>query len=117
MRTARDEMQVLEREVQSAQRALDLVAQRFTETSLESQTRQSNVSVLTPATVPQAPSRPQPVLNTVIGAVFGLFLAVIAAMTLEGMQKPLRTSDDLLSASGVRSSPSCRRPPRSARSA
>ena len=101
MRTARDEMQVLEREVQSAQRALDLVAQRFTETSLESQTRQSNVSVLTPATVPQGPSRPQPLLNIVIGAIFGMFLAVVAAMTLEGMQKPLRTSDDLLSASGV----------------
>ncbi len=101
MRNARDEMQVLEREVQSAQRALDLVAQRFTETSLESQTRQSNVSILTPATVPQAPSRPQPVLNTMVGAVFGLFLAVVAALTLESMQKPLRTSDDLLSAAGV----------------
>jgi chain length determinant protein EpsF len=101
MRNARDEMQVLEREVQSAQRALDLVAQRFTETSLESQTRQSNVSVLTPATVPQAPSRPQPVLNTIVGAVFGLFLAVVAALTLESMQRPLRTSDDLLSAAGV----------------
>jgi chain length determinant protein EpsF len=101
MRAARDQHSVLEREVQSAQRALDLVAQRYTETSLESQTRQSNVAVLSAATVPTVPSRPQPVLNSILGGILGLFIAVLAALTLESMQKPLRTSDDLLQASGV----------------
>jgi chain length determinant protein EpsF len=101
MRAARDQHAVLEREVQSAQRALDLVAQRFTETSLESQTRQSNVAVLSAASVPTEPSRPQPLVNTVLGAIVGLFVAVLAALTLESMQKPVRTSDDLLQASGV----------------
>jgi chain length determinant protein EpsF len=101
VKSARDQLQILEREVQSAQRALDLVAQRYTETSLESQTRQSNVSVLTPASVPTSPSRPQPLLNTLIGGLLGLFVAVLAALTLESMQKPVRTSEDLLSASGV----------------
>lgn len=101
MRAARDQHAVLEREVQSAQRALDLVAQRFTETSLESQTRQSNVSVLSAASVPTTPSRPQPVVNAVLGAIVGLVVAVLAALTLESMQKPLRTPDDLLIASGV----------------
>lgn len=101
MRAARDQHAVLEREVQSAQRALDLVAQRFTETSLESQTRQSNVTVLSAARVPTEPSRPQPVVNTVLGAIIGLFVAILAALTLESMQKPVRTPDDLLQASGV----------------
>lgn len=101
LKAARDRMQVLEREVASAQRALDLVAQRYTETSLESQSRQSNVSVLTPAEVPGRPSRPQPLLNAVIGGLLGLFVAVLAALTLESMQRPLRTSEDLLQASGV----------------
>lgn len=101
MRAARDQHAVLEREVQSAQRALDLVAQRYTETSLESQTRQSNVTVLSAASVPSEPSRPQPVVNAVLGAIIGLFVAVLAALTLESMQKPVRTSDDLLQASGV----------------
>lgn len=101
VKASRDQLQVLEREVQSAQRALDLVAQRYTETSLESQSRQSNVSVLTVASVPTEPSRPQPVLNTLIGGVLGLLVAVLAAMTLESMQRPLRTSEDLLTAVGV----------------
>ena len=101
MRAARDQHSLLEREVQSAQRALDLVAQRFTETSLESQTRQSNVTVLSVAPVPTVPSRPQPVVNAALGGIIGLFVAVLAALTLESMQKPLRTSDDLLLASGV----------------
>lgn len=101
IKVSRDQLQILEREVQGAQRALDLVAQRYTETSLESQSRQSNVSILTAAAVPSVPSRPQPVVNAVIGGLLGLFLAVLAALTLESMQKPLRTSEDLLQASGV----------------
>ncbi|HYF59416.1 MAG TPA: chain length determinant protein EpsF [Burkholderiaceae bacterium] len=101
IKVARDQLQVLEREVTSAQRALDLVAQRYTETSLESQSRQSNVSVLTPAAVPTMPSRPQPLVNSIVGGLLGLFIAVLAALTLESMQKPLRTSEDLLQASGV----------------
>jgi chain length determinant protein EpsF len=101
IKVSRDQLQILEREVQGAQRALDLVAQRYTETSLESQSRQSNVSILTAAAVPTVPSRPQPIVNSVIGGLLGLLIAVLAALTLESMQKPLRTSEDLLQASGV----------------
>jgi uncharacterized protein involved in exopolysaccharide biosynthesis len=101
IKMARDRLQVLEREVQGSQRALDLVAQRFTETSLESQARQSNVSILTPASVPTMPSRPLPMLNALIGGLLGLFVAVLAALTLESMNRPVRTADDLSAACGV----------------
>lgn len=101
LREGRNQLSVLEREVQSAQRSLDLVSQRFTETNLQSQSKQSNVSVLTRATKPLEPSRPKPMLNGIIGGVLGLFLAILAALTLEMMQKPLRDSEDLLQASGV----------------
>jgi hypothetical protein len=101
VKLARDRLQVLEREVQGSQRALDLVAQRFTETSLESQARQSNVSILTPASVPTMPSRPLPMLNALIGGLLGLFVAVLAALTLESMNRPLRTAEDLSAACGV----------------
>ncbi|MFT4102332.1 MAG: chain length determinant protein EpsF [Burkholderiaceae bacterium] len=101
LRAARDQLNVLEREVQSAQRALDVVTQRFNETNLESQNRASNVSILTRATVPTEPSRPQPLLNTVIGGILGLIIAVLAALTMEVIQRPLRDPEDLLQASGV----------------
>lgn len=101
LKQSRDQLAVYQREVDTAQKALDLVSQRLTETNLESQTRQSNISVLTPAILPSEPTRPKPLLNAIIGAIAGLFIGVIAALTLEGMQKPLRTPDDLLSSVGV----------------
>src|SRR5690606_1031870 len=61
-RKDRDQLAVLEREVADAQKALDLVSQRLTQTNLESQSPQSNVSILAPALVPSEPSRPKPVL-------------------------------------------------------
>jgi hypothetical protein len=36
-----------------------------------------------------------------IGALVGLFMAMIAAFTMEALQKPLRDSLDLLEAAGV----------------
>lgn len=101
LREARNQLAVFEREVQSAQRSLDLVSQRFTETNLQSQSKQSNVSIVTRAVRPTEPSRPKPFLNGIIGAFLGLFFAVLAALSLEMMQKPLRDSEDLLHASGV----------------
>ncbi len=101
IKSARDQLQVLEREVQGAQRALDLVSQRFTETSLESQSRQSNVSILTAASVPVQPSRPLPGLNALVGGLLGLVVGTLAAITLESMNRPVRTADDLFVAAGV----------------
>lgn len=97
----RSEISALQREVDSAQKAYDLVRGRFTQTDLESKARQSNVSVITPATVPTEPSRPKPKLNIAIGAFLGLLIGTIAALTIEATQRPLRSAEDLLRAVGV----------------
>ncbi|MGE3844225.1 MAG: chain length determinant protein EpsF [Vicinamibacterales bacterium] len=94
----RDQLAVLETEVADAQKALDLVSQRLTQTNLESQAPQSNVSILSPAMVPPEPSRPKPVLNMVVGAFLGLILGVLAALSVESFKRPVRTADDLLQA-------------------
>ncbi|MEZ5728838.1 MAG: chain length determinant protein EpsF [Burkholderiaceae bacterium] len=101
LKKERDQLAVLQREVDSAQKALDLVTQRLTQTSLETQTRQSNVSVLSPATPPSTPTSPKPKLNTVIGALAGLVLGILSALVLESVHKPLRSSEDMLDAVGV----------------
>jgi succinoglycan biosynthesis transport protein ExoP len=101
LKRQRDELAVLQREVDTPQKALDMLSSRATQTSIESRARLSNVSVVTPAQVPTKPSRPQPVLNIALGALFGLMLGVLAAISIESVQRPLRTSNDLLQAVGV----------------
>src|SRR5690606_3798103 len=96
-----DQISVLEREVAEAQKALDLVTQRLTQTNIESQAPQSNVSILAPALTPTEPSRPKPLLNMIVGAFAGLLLGLLAALSLEAFKRPVRTADDLLHAVSV----------------
>ena len=95
LRHLRDQSAVLLGDVASAQKALDAVAQRFTQTTLESQTTQTNISVLTPASVPITPSSPKPLLYTLIAALVGLLLGVAAAFGMEMSDRRVRSSDDL----------------------
>src|SRR5690606_6772948 len=83
LKNARDEAAVLLNEVNNAQKAYDAVSQRYTQTSLLSQSEQTNVSVLTPAIAPLTPSSPMPVLYTLIAAVIGMILGVALAFTME----------------------------------
>lgn len=91
-----DQLAGLRREVDEAQKAIELVAQRLTQTNLESKAPQSNASLLAPALVPSEPSHPKPVLNMVVGAFAGLVLGVLAALSLEAFKRPVRTAEDLM---------------------
>ena len=93
-----------EKELQAAvdaQKAYDLVERRLTETTVSMSAGLSNISVISPATVPLLPSRPNLVLNVAVGLFLGLFLGMMAAFTLEAAQRPLRSADDLLQAAGI----------------
>lgn len=96
-----DQLAALRGEVEEAQKALDLVSQRLTQTNLESQAPQSNVSLLSPALVPAEPSRPKPMLNMIVGAFAGLVLGLLAALSIETFKRPIRSTDDLLHATAV----------------
>ena len=96
-----DQLAALRREVDEAQKAIELVSQRLTQTNLESKAPQSNVSLLAPALVPAEPSRPKPKLNMVVGAFVGLVLGILAALAVEGFKRPVRTAEDLLQAVAV----------------
>ncbi len=98
MKAVRDEGIVLQREVENAQRAYDAVMQRLQQTSLESQTTQSNVNVLTQAEPPLEPSSPKIVLNTLLSIFLGSLLAVGTALLLELMDRRVRSMDDIVTA-------------------
>lgn len=95
MKALRDQGAVLSRDVESAQRAYDTVLQRLTQTSLESQTTQSFVSILTQATPPLKPSSPRVLLNSILSVFVGGLLALAATFGLEFLDRRVRTIDDL----------------------
>ena len=94
LKETRDQVAVLQRDVDNAQRSYDLVYNRASQTSLESQNHQSNATVISQATTPSTPSSPKlvPVLLMGIAAALGLGLAT--ALLLEQMDKRIRTNSD-----------------------
>jgi polysaccharide biosynthesis transport protein len=101
MKAVRDDGLVLLRDADNAQRAYDAVLQRFTQTSLEGQTTQSNVNVMTQAVAPLKPSSPRIVLNTALALFVGLLLAIASMLIIELMDRRMRDSDDVLVSLGL----------------
>jgi len=95
LRTERDQLAVLQRDVDAAQAAYDSVTRRFNQTSLESQLTQTNVSVLNPAVEPLLPSSPNVKKNMAITVVLGILLGCGAAFLLELLDRRVRSPDDL----------------------
>jgi chain length determinant protein EpsF len=94
MKGQRGEIEVLVRDVENAQRAYDLVLARGSQTSLESQNLQTNVSLLKSATEPVTPSSPLIWLNLGIALVAGLIVAIGYAVVRELMDRRLRAVSD-----------------------
>jgi len=101
MKEGRDGMNVLQRDVDNAQKAYDAIVGRFNQTSLESQTQQANVNVLSPASPPMLPSSPKLLLNTLVAIVLGGLLAVGTAMVRELLDRRVRGPQDLVESLGL----------------
>jgi chain length determinant protein EpsF len=101
MKQVRDQGSVLQRDVENAQRSYDLLLNRYNQSNLESQNRQSNASMLARATPPGAPSSPKVAANLLIGVFFGLAVGLGVAFALEQLDKRLRVPSDALSALGL----------------
>ncbi|MFO1207008.1 MAG: chain length determinant protein EpsF [Burkholderiales bacterium] len=101
LKAVRDEGQVLAREAENAQRAYDAVMGRLTQTSLESQTTQSYVTMLSSAAPPVDPASPRVALNIALSMVIGIVLGVAAALLLELLDRRVRAADDLSAALGL----------------
>jgi chain length determinant protein EpsF len=101
LKAVRDEGLVIMRDIDNAQRSYDAVLQRFTQTSLEGQTTQSNVSLLTQAVPPLAPATPRVGLNTLLSVLGGALLAIGTALFLELRDRRVRNIDDVVAALGL----------------
>ncbi|NMM39117.1 MAG: chain length determinant protein EpsF [Glaciimonas sp.] len=97
----RDELSVLSREMDSAQRAYETISQRLTLTNLEAQSNQSDIAVLTPALTPLKPFSPKLLLNILLALVVGVLLGVGGAVILELLDRRVRSAADLAGLSGL----------------
>jgi len=93
-----DEISVLKRDVEAAQRAFEGVSMRSMQTRLESQTVQTNIAVLNPASLPTEPSKPKILLNVSISIFLGALLGVSIALLLELVNRRVHSAEDLVEA-------------------
>ena len=96
LKNERDQLAVLQRDVDAAKSAYDTVTTRLTQTTLASQATQANAAVLSTAVEPLEPSFPKPLEKTLLIAIaMGLVLGVGAALLLEMLDKRVRSVYDL----------------------
>ncbi len=92
---SRDQLALLQRDVDSAQRSLEAVSQRFTQTSLEGQANQTEVAVLNPAIPPIDHSSPRISLNIILSVFLGGMLGVSFGLIAEMMDRRVRSREDI----------------------
>lgn len=97
----RTELNVLRRELEAAQRSFETVSQRLAQTLLESQSAQTNVSVLNLATPPVDPFKPRVAVNVLASLLVGTLLGLGVALVLELGNRRVRSIEDLLLAVDV----------------
>jgi polysaccharide biosynthesis transport protein len=96
LKEQRDEAAVLMRDVESAQRSYESITSRLNISSVESQSNQTNVSVLKEAGPPSRPSSPKTFLNMILAILVGGMLAVALALIAELRDRRLRTEFDVV---------------------
>ena len=101
LRADRDQVAVVIRDVETAQRAYDAVSSRVSQFTLESQNNQANTRLLSPAFEPLEPSRPK-ILVGILGSILaGLVVGMLGALGWELLDRRVRDPEDLMVLAGV----------------
>jgi len=95
LKEGRNELTVLRRNVESAERAYDTAMQRFVQSQIDSRASQTNVTVLNPAVPPRKHSRPKITLNIALSVVVGTMLGIGVVLLMEMFDRRVRSRSDL----------------------
>jgi len=101
IKSQRAALDVLQRNVDSAQRSYDQALQRLSQTMLESRADLTNISVLQEATPPLKHSKPRTLINLIISIVIGSVLALAITMIVEFTNRSVHSQHDLEQLIGV----------------
>ncbi|MDD4995806.1 MAG: chain length determinant protein EpsF [Smithella sp.] len=96
-----DQIAVLSREVESAQRTYDEVMHRAIQTRMESELSQTDISILNSAYPPQKAAKPKVLLNMILSIFLGGVLGVGAALLSELMDRRVRSAFDVSEMLGI----------------
>ena len=93
---ARDQLQLLVREVEGAQQAYNNAMQRLNQTTLEGQSNLSSVSILDMAKIPDKPDSPKLMLNMILSVFLGGILGLGVGLLAEMIDRRVRSPEDLV---------------------
>lgn len=86
----------LQNDVLAARRDLDTVTQRLAQSSLESATQRTNISVLTPAVEPVKKSSPKRLIILAVGLFLGMMGGIFTALARESKDRRVRVDDEMV---------------------
>ena len=95
LKQGRNEFAVLQRNVETAQKAYETASQRAVVNQVESRASQTNIAVLDSATAPSRPVRPRLMLNLALAGAIGTLLGLCLAAVLELLDRRVRSAADL----------------------
>ena len=91
----RDELSVLRKDVDTAQKAYEAVAERASQSKLQALTNQTNIQRLATAIEPLEAKGPTTKVALAVAALAGLLLALAGAILMELLNRRVRSVDDL----------------------
>ena len=91
----RNELTVLTRNAETAQRTYEAAMQRSVVSKVESRASQGTVALLDSAVAPRRPSQPKIVLNIILSALVGTMLGIGLVMLMEMFDRRVRSLRDL----------------------
>jgi len=89
------ELARLEREVENNRRIYETFLARFQEANVSEEYDATNVRIIDPATVPQAPYKPKKPLIIGASIALGLFLGILLAFLREALDNTFKTTDTI----------------------
>jgi chain length determinant protein EpsF len=95
LKESRNELTVLRRNVESAEKAYDTAMQRHVVSQVESRASQTNVTLLNAAVVPSRPAQPKIALNIALSVVVGVMLGIALVLLMELSDRRVRSLGDL----------------------
>jgi succinoglycan biosynthesis transport protein ExoP len=95
LKQGRNELMVLTRNVETAQRTYEAAMQRAVVSQVESRASQTNVALLSPAIAPRRPTHPKVTLNIALSIIVGTMLGIGLVVLMEMLDRRVRSPADL----------------------